>query len=118
MNNSKIVIDDLSLSFEEEVPVQMKEREATLVRIIEAISRVKVSAEWSTLKSLIFDSTVEHLEKRLKHEAEQMELNTSQIHHLQGQLQWARKYADLTKLEDTYRIELSNIRRLTQPTER
>lgn len=120
MNNSKIVLDEMSLSLEE--PVDMTEsirlRQSELVKIIEAIERIEKSEEWSTLKSLIFDSTLESLEKRLRSESENLELDKPKINHLQGQIQWARKYANLQKLAETYRVELTNIKRLTQPTER
>lgn len=97
---------------------ELREKEAVLVRIIEALSKIEQSEEWSTLKSLIFDGAVENLEKRLKFESEQLKLEPASIYRLQGQLIWARKYADLRKLADGHRLELVNIRKLTQPTER
>lgn len=120
MNNSKIVADDMSLSLEESVDntEHLGERQSELVRIIEAIERIDESDEWSTLKSLIFSHTVESLEKRLKNESERLEIHVPLIHQIQGQLMWARKYADLNKLAESYRVELANIKRLTQPTER
>lgn len=120
MNNSKIVIDNISLSLE--TPLDMSEhlheKESQLVKIIEAIERIEGSDEWSSLKSLIFNSEVENLERKLKYEAEQLQVNQPQINFIQGKLSWARKYADLRKLAESYRIELSNIKKLTQPTER
>lgn len=116
MNNSKIAIDNVYLSLEE--PTQLdSEREAELIKLIEAINVVRSSAEWGTLKTLIFDSRVSHLNTRLKNQSEQATLDTAEIYRLQGRLFEARKY-DLDKLLDSYRLELSNIRRLTQPTER
>lgn len=114
------MLEKTSLSLEEPVDRTeiLREKESVLVRIIEALVKIEESAEWSTLKSLIFDNTVENLEKRLKNESEQLELKPSLIHQLQGQLIWARKYADLHKLADGHRLELANIRKLTQPTER
>ena len=120
MNNSKIALDEISLSLEEQVDNTeiYREKESELIRIIEAINGIKSSAEWSTLKKYIFDSLVESLEKRLRDQSEQLILDAPLIHRLQGQLIWARKYSDLDKLEDNYRIELSKIKKLTQPTER
>ena len=121
MNNSQIVLDYVPLNLEEPViqTESLREREAILVRIIEAIVKIEQSEEWSTLKSLIFDGTVENLEKRLKFEAEQLDLKPALLNQLQGQLIWARKYANLSKLAEGHRLELVNIRKiLTQPTER
>lgn len=120
MNNSKIVLDDMSLSLDEPVDTteHFREKESELVRIIEAIERIDKSDEWSTLKSLIFSQTVSSLEKRLRAESESDVIHDSNIYRLQGQLIWARKYADLHRLAESYRTELSNIKKLTQPTER
>ena len=112
MNNSKIAIDNVSLSLDEsDNTEQLREREAVLVRIIEAIARVKDSEDWHTLKSLVFNSSVEKLERRLQAESERLKLDDSEMYRLQGQLIWARKYADLDKLADAYRLELSNLRK-------
>lgn len=113
MSNSKIVIDEVTLSLDESFDntERLREKESTLLKIIEALEGIKVSEDWSTLKLLIFDSLLENLEKRLKSESEQLELKPNQIHQLQGQLFWARKYADLDKLTNMYRVELANIRK-------
>ena len=82
------------------------------------IGRIKESEDWNVLKSLVLDSLVENLDKRLKSGAEQLEVNVPELNQLQGQLIWARRYADLEKLVNVYRLELSALRKLTQPTER
>ncbi len=113
MNNSFIVSHETSISLEEQVDntEKLREIESQHVKIIEAIDRIRQSEDWSTLKSHIFNSTVENLEKRLKSEAEQLIINVPQLNNLQGQLIWARKYASLDKLSESYRLELSNIRK-------
>lgn len=118
MNNSVIAIEKVSLSLEDKVDntEALKQKEAEVVKIIEAIRTILSTAEWSTLKS-VFDSRVEDLERRLRVESERISLNDSEIYRLQGRLSEARKY-DLEKLAEVYRLELTNIRKLTQPTER
>lgn len=121
MNNSKIAIDEISISLD--TPVDntelLREKESELVRIIEALDRIKDSEEWSSLQTLIFAKVAENLERRLKNESEKLELHGPTINQLQGQLLWARKFADLSKLAESYRVDLSNIRKtLTQPTGR
>lgn len=114
MNNSKIVIDDMSLTLE--MPIQniehLNKKQGELIQIIKAIEEIKTSEEWSSLKSLIFAGLVQNLENRLKFESEKIELDEAIIHQIQGQLLWARKYADLDKLAESYRIELSGIKKL------
>lgn len=119
MNNS-LAIERVKLSLEEpSLNLEpLRESEAKIVRIIEAIVKLEKSEEWSTLKSLIFDEALESLEKRLKLESKSAKLDDSKIYRLQGELSWAEKYADLHKLAQVYRQELTNIRKLTQPTKR
>lgn len=111
---------EVSLHLEEANNTELlRERESALIKIIEAIQLVIVSNEWSTLKTLVFDSRIESLEKQLKSESEGHTLNDSEIYRLQGRLFEARKY-NLDKLQETYREELSKIKKriITQPTER
>lgn len=114
MNNSKIVLDNISLKIEEngDTSDNLKVREAELVRIIEAIERINQSEDWSTLKVLVFSGVEASLEKRLRLESEKSELNPAEIHKIQGQLAWARKFADISKLGEAFRTELFNIRKL------
>lgn len=114
------MVQDVPLTLEESDKTELlRERESTLIRIIEAIENIAQLPEWSTLKTLIFDSRIEHLEKQLKSESEQNKLNESEVYRLQGRLFEARKY-NLETLQKMYRDELTNIKKLiiTQPTER
>lgn len=114
MNNSKIVLDNISLTIEDTVDNSdnLRVKEAELVRIIEAIERVNQNEDWNTLKNLVFSGVEASLEKRLRVESEKSDLNPPEIHKIQGQLAWARKFADITKLGEAFRTELFNIRKL------
>lgn len=108
MNNSKIANNSI-----EEMPVDttsLKEREAKLVRIIEALLRVSEAADWYTLKTEIFDGLVETLERRISAEAKKPEVVPSELYRLQGQLGWAKKYSNLENLAQVFKVELTNIR--------
>jgi hypothetical protein len=105
-----------SLNFEEEVShakpdTLLREREAKLVRMIEAIAALGQSLEWSTLRTELFDGALETIEKRMRDEADKAELNTPELYRLQGERKWAKRYADLPKLSDQYRAELAHIRK-------
>ena len=112
MNNSKLAMDSVPLS-EEPRPdnkPQLREQEGRLVRILTSIKLVSESGEWSTLKIEIFDSLVNSLERDLKAEAKKETPDTNKLNRLSGQLIWADRYADLSKLENKYRVELQGIR--------
>lgn len=94
------------------------EREGQLAKVIDSISSITQSAEWSSLKTYVLDDVVSTLERRLLAESQRMPLNEPEIYKLQGQLLWAKRYADLQKLATEYLTELKNIRKLNPPTER
>lgn len=119
MNNSKLAIDSVSLSPEENVDIkpQLRQREGTLLKIIEALQGVEKSAAWSTLKTEVFDNLVNVIEKELRDEAKKESPDTLKLNRLAGQLKWAEKYSDLSKLEKVFRTELISIRNNLYGTE-
>lgn len=113
MNNSKIALDNqgvLEVERVDKTPV-LREKEGELVKIIEAINGVANSENWKVLEKYILLDLVANLERRLASEANKDELNQPEIHRLQGQLIWARKFADFKKLSEVYRSELSNVKK-------
>lgn len=119
MNNSKLAIDSVSLTEEQPVDVapQLKDREGKLIKIIEALQSVNQSQAWSTLKTEVFDSIVNILEKEIKDEAKKETPDTLKLNRFAGQLKWAEKYSDLYKLENVFRQELTHIRTKINGTE-
>lgn len=113
MNNSKLAIEAVSLSEESrpDIKPQLREKEATLIRVIEAIQRVEKSPEWRTLKIELFDGLLASLEKELREEAKKETPNVLKLRNLAGQLKWADRYANLSKLEADKRNELTGIRK-------
>ena len=120
MNNSRIALDGLP-TLEEKPNVDrtplLQEREAKLLKIIEAIRGVEKTTEWSTLKSEIFDNLVNVLERELKDEGKKENPDPLKLNRLAGQLKWAEKYSNLSKLENIFRVELSGLRKNLYGTE-
>lgn len=112
MNNSRLTIESVSLSKSEvrDNTPHFQEREGELITIIDSLQKVQSTKEWSTLKSKIFDSVVGRLEKDLSYEAKKENPDTLKLNRLAGQLIWAERFSDLKKLEDSFRLELTNIR--------
>lgn len=109
MNNA-LLSDPEPEEKDDKTPI-LRKRETELAMTIEAITKVAENPDWLTLKKLVFDGVLESLERLLKQEASKPELNTSEIYRLNGQIIWAKKYADLTKLSNGLRIELANTRK-------
>lgn len=110
MNNSKLALDNFNIDQEVDRTPWFKDREGTLVRQIEALRKVTASKEWSSLKKELFDGVVETLEKNLKSEAQMTPADPVKLAQISGQLIWARKWSDLTKVADILMVELTNIR--------
>lgn len=115
MNNSLNI--DLSPEFPEETgqKERLREREAKLVRTIEALVGVSQSNEWSSLKTELFDKTLETVEQKLRLEAEKPEVCLPELYRLQGERKWARRYADPLLLVEEFRVELAHIRKQLNP---
>lgn len=115
MNNSFNI--DLSTDFlEESKPTELlREREAKLIRMIEALVALSKSNEWSTLKVELFDEVLESIERSIRSEADKAEVSIPALYRLQGEKKWARNYADPLLLVDSYRVELANIRKQLNP---
>ena len=112
MNNSKLAIDRVSLHSEEVTDNSeiFRKREGEIIKIIEAINGVNQSQDWSTLKTEIFESLVNSLEKQLRDEAKKEEPDPLVLNRVAGQLKWAEKYADLNKLANIFRDQLKEVR--------
>lgn len=108
MNNSKIVRDNL-----EDVPDRvesLKKQQGELAQVIEAIHAVESSEDWQKLKRLVLDGVISTLERQLQREAKKDQVDTTSLYRLQGQLVWARKYADLSKLAEFFRTQMDNLK--------
>lgn len=83
----------------------LKQQEAELIKIIEAIQNIKQSNFWKLLREKVFDGVVTSIQQKLQDEKDEKEL-----YRLQGQMAWAGKFTDLDKLEKVYRDQLEIIR--------
>lgn len=95
----------------EDISPKLQAEEARLIKLIEAIQQVQSSKGWSTLKTEVFDNLVNVLEKDLKAEARKELPEIHKLAKLNGELKWAERYSDLTKLEQMYRTQLQNVRK-------
>lgn len=87
----------------------IRERDAHLVRLIEAITDIQSTSAWSTLKEE-FDGEVARLLRLLLTESRKKEIDVPEVYRLQGRIESAKKYSLETLLAD-YRQERDTIRR-------
>jgi hypothetical protein len=112
MNNERFIDIDDEITVDNSL---LRQRKASLVRMIEAINELSKNKDWQVMKDLLFDGLVDKTERNLLAGAKQDKLNDPEIYRLQGQLIWAKRYSDLYKLAETFRIELGEVtKRLNQ----
>ncbi len=111
MNNSS-VFEDLQKEPVVDVKPKLRSEESRLVKIIEALRKIEESEAWSTLKNEVFDGLVDRLERDIQIEAVKNDPDPKKLNRLSGEWTWAKKYSDLSKLVDTYKVELQRIRKL------
>lgn len=112
MNNSKLALESLDVLSEEKRgnASVLREQEARLIRLITALQEVQATQAWSSLKTELFDDLPKGLKRDLLMESRKDNPDTLRLNRLAGQLKWAEKYADLSKLEQQYRVELQGIK--------
>lgn len=104
MNNALV-----NLLEDEEIP-QLNEAEiARLTRLIEAIDGVLRTKDWQTLEELHFTQETDRVERLLLSEAKK-DLNDREIYRLQGEMKWAKRYADIRKWAEFLKNQLENLK--------
>ncbi len=82
---------------------KLRDRQAELIKILEAIELVLKNKGWQTLKELVFDGVVESLNRQLLSEAKKPKV-------LQGEMAWARRYSNLKSYAEMLQKELQGIK--------
>lgn len=112
MNNSFLGLDYSSKPEQDEKILEaLREKESSLVRIIEAIGRVERSADWSSLKTDVFDGLAQNLRNRIFTEAKKEQPDSLKLNRLSGQLEWADRFADLSKFRKEKEVELKSVKK-------
>lgn len=114
MNISKLANEVVSLSLEKDVRPdrlpELREKEAKLIKIIDALQKIQATKEWSSLKTEVFDDLPKRFKSELLSEAKKDNPDVLKLRFISGELMWAERNSNLTKLEETYRVELQNLR--------
>ena len=105
MNNAQLTMEDVSNEKPDQTMVVLRQKEAQLMEIIEALQSVGQSNLWKVLQNNVFDVELAKSKKRLE-----VESDTTEIFRLQGETRLGRRY-HLDKLIIKYRNELLAIKK-------
>ena len=91
-------------------PHDTTEQQASLIRMIEAVNGLLQSADWQTLRDLHFSKEEERLNRLILQEAKKATVDDTVLYRLQGELVWAKRYADVTKFAQILKSQLDNLK--------
>lgn len=106
MNNSKIAIENVSLTDEEAFDRKplLRQRETELTAIIEALEAISGSEYWAVLENMLFIPERNKLQRQLGKEN-----NPTVMYRLQGKLEQANK--SIADQIQVHRFELQKVRK-------
>lgn len=95
----------------DEAKALLREEQARLVKLIEALVKLDKSEEWNTLKELVYDKSLLAIERQLLQEALSKDIKTEKLYHLQGQWAWAKQFCDVNRFVVTLKQQLEEIKK-------
>jgi len=98
----------------EEVKEKLREEQTKLTKIIEALVGLDKSKEWHTLKELVFDKSLEAIERQIMNESTAIQIDTNKLYRLQGEWVWAKQYSDVNRFITTLKRQLEEIKKRLQ----
>ena len=104
-------MEDINQPLTEEAKVLLREQQTSLVKIVKAFDALEKSEEWTTVKELVFSKSLEAIERQIKAEALQKEVNIHNLYKLQGEWVWAKQYAEPHQFIENLKKQLEEIKR-------
>lgn len=102
-------MEDLDLT--EEIKAELRKRQTDLIKIVDALAKLEETKEWDTLKELIFDKSLQAIERQLLSEALSQKIDINKLYKLQGEWVWAKQYSDIERFADTLKKQLEDIKK-------
>ncbi len=103
-------MEGLTLTIKEQVQTRYEEKRVELVKIIEAFEKLEESKEWQTVKELVFNKSLESIEKLIMSESIMPVIDEHKLYRLQGEWMWAKKFTDINRYIETTKKQLADIK--------
>ena len=105
-------MDELDkIEMTEEVKVILRQEQARLIKLIDALVKLEKSQEWAVLKELVFDKSLEAIQRQITSEALAVTIDINKLYKLQGEWAWAKQYSDTNRFVDTLKKQLEDIKK-------
>jgi hypothetical protein len=90
---------------------QLREEEGRLIKILESIDGLEENKDWKTLKELVFDKSLESIERQIKVESLSLEINIPKLYKLQGEWAWCKQFCDTKQFVEQLKTNLEGIKK-------
>lgn len=104
MNNSFITMEEVLVETERDISPILRERQAQLADIIEALEHISSSSHWKVLQKYVFDVELDRAKRMLISSKD-----TTEIFRLQGEIDYIDKN-NVVALLGRFRNELASIK--------
>lgn len=96
---------------DEETKAKYREEQTRLITLIEAFVALEKNKDWKVLKELVFDKSLQAIERQMLNESLALDVNVNKIYKLQGEWAWAKQYSDTNRFITLLKGQLSEIKK-------
>lgn len=88
----------------------LREEQNRLISIIESVATLEKSEEWATLKELVFNRSLQSIERQIMSATLSEDIDLNKLYKLQGERSWAKKFTDTDRFIETLKKQLQDIK--------
>lgn len=96
---------------DEKILERLRADETRVSNTLRALDALKRTSEYQEVKALVFDGLVAQLENNLKSEAKKAKVDVDVLYRIQGQLEIAKKFANIDTFIGTLKTQLEGIKK-------
>ena len=102
-------LDKIELT--EEIKLKLREEQTRLIKIIEAFAKLEESKEWRVVKELVFEKSLNAIERQIMNECLVPIIVTDKLYRLQGEWAWAKQYNEIGRFVENLKKQLEAIKK-------
>lgn len=91
--------------------VVLRQEQTKLIKIAEAFDKLEKTEEWNTIKELVFDKSLESIERQIKNECLAENINLNKLYKLQGEWTSVKRLYDVDRFSENIKRTLQEIKK-------
>lgn len=97
-----------------EVKEKLREEQTRLIKLVAALEGLEKNKDWKVVQELVFEKSLESIERLIMNEALAPTIDPNKIYKLQGEWVWAKQYVDTKKFVEMLSKQLQTIKQKLQ----